>query len=273
MADEPARQPNLSETAPTGAAGAFTLESEGPRIRGNRVFYPKSLAEYAQTIGRGERTLKRWIEAGKAADPVDLPPLHRPPDLIAWLRKHRKNDIDDELLHRLGSPVAPTVASATTPPDPEAEAEGEEQPAPHDLSNLQIHDLEGNVMELRRSVAIAHRLLDQALRAQRPNEAQITTRQRAYKESFNLLRLAEADLLEYQKARGELVLKADVRKENNSIITVIVAAVHRLVKNVRPQLVDKKPAEQDAIWKDETSKCFRVLRDAKFTDAAAAGVS
>lgn len=100
----------------------------------------------------------------------------------------------------------------------------------------------------------------------RSKAERVEAAQRNYKSSLEIIRKAENDLLEWQKSHGDLAPRAIVANEVSRIVGSIHSAVKRLTKTVRPLLIGKNEAEQDAIWQEETRKCFRILAGSKFAN-------
>lgn len=266
--------------------GTFELDPDGPRVSGSRVKYAKPLKEYAETYGFDERTVKRWVERGKAAEPMDLPPLHRPALMPDWFSRRMERAVPEAILlaaseARLSVAVAkPEPVPVLKPAEPEpvsnappVEARSKVDPAPpdskelppkpRDFSNVKAMTFEENVEALRRQLAIQFELLQEAMAG--ADNGLMSSRQKAYRECMAELRKAEQDLLTWQEERGDLARLTEVRSENNRIASTVFNAVLRLVKNVRPQLAGKTEAEQDKIWDRETLACFSILKSAKFT--------
>jgi hypothetical protein len=272
------------------AAPSLVLETDAPRVTGSRVFYPETLAEYAKRFGGvasggpSEKTLKRWVQRGRFSDPegkvplvpLDLPPYHNPVALPAWCERRLTNRPPDWVLRvahaAASSPATPPPSQESPPPpgpDPSSSAAAPSPTptsAPRDTSDLVALDFQANVHQLRLSLAMDSRLLEEAKRADPLDEALIVKRQRAYRETYDLLRKSEADLIDWQEQTGRLAPRDDIRAENTRIAASIFSAVLRLVGNIRPKLAGKPPSEQDALWREETMRCFISLRDAKFTD-------
>ena len=265
----------VSELTAPGSIPSFALaDGDGPRIVGKRAKYPEPLSVYAARFGSDERTLKRYVARGREVDPPDLPPFHRPADLHAWCERRMPNRCPQWVLDIASKfhepaeklqemePSAPIIAEkplvVATSDIPHA---GES--AGRDFSDVEILDLAANVEELRRSLAVSLRLLNEAQRGN--DEALIGTRQRVYNTTFDMLRKAENDLVTWRREMGLLVPREDVRRENNRIASTVVSAVMRLLKTARPQLSGKSEPEQDRIWLHETRNCFSVLKGAKFT--------
>lgn len=271
----------VSETK-SGSSSGFQLDPDGPRIVGSRVRYPRTMAEYAKVYGDvDEKTVKRWVARGRAAD--DLPPLHRPALMPDWFSRRMERAVPEAILlaaseaNLSASPPTPepvlksepaALDSHTPPADPvpkvpETTPPGETPPPPRDFSKVKGMSFEENVENLRRQLAIQSKLMEEAMTGQ--DNGLMASRQRSYRDTMAELRKAESDLIKWQEENGDLARLTEVRAENNRIASTIFNAVMRLVKNVRPQLAGKSPAEQDRIWQQETLTCFSILKGAKFT--------
>lgn len=247
---------------------------EGPRIVGSKVAYPRQLSFYAVLYGldatNGVRTLKRWIAAGKAAEPMDLPPLHRPEKMPAWYGRRMAHRCPDNIL--LAAQKAAHDAGAALPAPTSVAAD---PPAQIELAAMPGLDLEANVEQLRRSLANSERLMEEARAGQMVDgqrivdQGLVSSRTRDYRETFAEVRKAENDLLLWKEKAGSLAPVAEVRAENNRIAAAIFNALMRLVKNLRPQLAGKSDAEQDSLWKRELLACFTALKTARFVDSLA----
>lgn len=267
------------ETKPP-VTSSFTLETEGPRMVGSRVRYPKTLGEYETIYRTSERTLKRWVAEGRARQPdPDLPPFHRPSEMPAWhQRVYPQREVPAvlwELARAESSNSVPPVSTEAPPPlvlstPPIGESSNSTPPLPRqstiDFSSVESLGFEANVEELRKSLNIATKLWNEARAQDPPDENRIAALQKSRLATMTELRKAENDLIAYQKQHGDLVARADVRAENNRIAASIFNAVKRLVANTRPKLVGKTQPEQDNIWRLEMLACFSSLKGAKFTD-------
>lgn len=171
------------------------------------------MVEYAHVYGVSDRTIKSWVQIGKklVSDRFpegDLPPLDYPKEMPAWRTRCMPNCVaDGVLLAAQGEPPSPQTARSTTaepplPPPP---------PPPRDFSNVEGLDIERNVAELRKTLAINKQLLDEALQGH--DENLISLRQRNYKDLLELLRKAEDTLATLRKTSGDWIEKSDVRTD------------------------------------------------------------
>lgn len=244
-----------------------------------RVKYAKLLVKYEEIYGHKVRAIKCWISIGKKSTPPDPPPLDEPAQMPDWWRRHMKHRIPDSINTAAAKSRAEAASRPANAPSPFgadglpiAPSPGAASAGPGDLSDIQTLDLRGAVEQLRRSLAVNHKLMQDSMRERfdeqgqliPPDQGLISARQNAYKQIFDILRKAENDLVKWEEARCDLVSRSDVRAENNRISSAIFNAVLRLVKNIRPQLANKTPPEQDQIWERETLACFSSLKSSKF---------
>lgn len=253
----------------------LSLAPDGPRIAGSRVKYPDKLSHYEALYDTDERSLKRYVKKGRSANPPDLPPFHRPVEMPEWWARRMHNRCPAGILNA-AEKARKAIASEPAPAQeqqPTTAADAPSRPAAvqRDFSDIQTLDIAANVEQLRRSLAIIERQLEEARRGEIVDgklvidDGAISSRQRDYRETFAELRKAENDLLEWKEKMGELVLRDEVRAENNRIAAAIYRAVVQLVKTVRPQISGKSEPEQDGIWRAEVLACFAALKTANFT--------
>lgn len=249
--------------------------------RGKKTKYAQKLIEYEAVYCKKVRAIKEWISTGKSQTPWDLPPLDDPAKMPEWWVRRMQQRVPDGI--NIAAANARDAAGPPQPPEnppPSAGvAAGSSPPGDsgvRDFSNLETLDLRGAVQQLRKSLAITHRLHHEALIGQEsngvPDEGLIRARQNAYTDVFDLLRKAENDLVKWERERGGLIARDEVRGENNRIASAIYNAVMRLIKNLRPQLAGKTPGEQDQLWERESLACFASLKSAKFTSPVTASV-
>lgn len=273
------------------------------KLRGYYLYPLKHYAVvYGYDANSGERTIKRFVSVGRNVIPHDLPPLDEPAKMPAWWRLHHGNrTVPPGIRHAAANAVV--NASPSPAPAPQREPDTYDNrpdvyrsehpipaapaptppPVPREATPLAAEpsrlDFPSQVAELRKiadeqlqqlrtaSVELPpESLTDSVDRADwaRSKGERVESAQRNYKSTWDLLRKAENDLVEWQKSHEELKPTAQVASEVGRIVGAIHAAVKRLTKSVRPRLAGKSDAEQDAIWEEETRKCFRILTGSKF---------
>ncbi len=190
-----------------------------------------------------------------------------------WWQATHKQRVPAEILHAALA-AARMVQSATPPPAPAESSAAIESPSPPRRD--EGYNLPAQVDRLRDEQQRIQRQLDQARAGVLVGEVTVTNQsdcESLLRQSLAItpeLRKSEAALLEWQTAREELVPAIAVRSENVRVCGSIYAAMLRLLSVVRPLLHQKTDAEQDAIWRERVRACFESIKDAKFTDYAAA---
>lgn len=82
------------------APGLVMEDGAAPLPAKLRGYYKKKLVEYCGPYNRGERTLKRWVSAGRKVMPrPDLPPFDEAHRMAAWFRRiYPREPVPDVLL-------------------------------------------------------------------------------------------------------------------------------------------------------------------------------
>jgi hypothetical protein len=226
----------------------------------------EQLRRWSERYDTEHRQLRRWVKRGETTD--DPCPLDNPCDMPAWWTRNMRHTVPTKILaaaksHAVARQSMEASVAAVQNDTAPVENPDADKPIHRDFSDIETLDLAANVEQLRRALAINLRLLTEA--QQSANENLLGIRQRAYKDTFDLLRKAENDLIEWQREHEILVRRDEVRAENNRIASTIHIAVQRLVKRVRPLLFGKTDGEQDQIWSAETAACFAAVKTARFT--------
>lgn len=231
----------------------LVLEPSGPVVVGSRVRYPEPLSAYAARYSTDERTIKRWVASGRSANPAELPPLHNANAMPDWWGRHMRRRCPAAILGAAGAD-APVVDLVTVQqPDPVV---GDGEPV--------SKGFELNVEALRKNLAVAERMLNQAQVSDPPNEAVITARQRVYQSVFSELRKAEADLVEWRKATGDLIDRKATRRLTNRISADLNRRVKNLFRELWSQVSAKPVAEGCRIFCNAVDDCWRALEDPEF---------
>ena len=201
-----------------------------PRIIGTRARYPRQLAEYAAHYGVHIWSVKQWIKIGKASD-AGLPPLDQAEEMAGWYERTHKHRAPDSLLALAARASEQHEAPANMPPAGKPRV---------DHLTIEGQDFESNVASLRRTHAFNQRLLDEAMAARQPSEAEIALRHRNYERSLELLRRAELSLFELQERKGELISLCDVQREAAEALEVLAVTrqtmARRIIEGMRQRL-------------------------------------
>jgi hypothetical protein len=133
----------------------------------------------------------------------------------------------DKLLGFLPRNADPRASSGDVAPPASSGDTG-----PRDFSDVRGLDIRANVEALRQTHAINKKLLDEALRADPPNDSLTQLRQKNFERSFELLRKGEASLIEIEKQRGGLVDPEPIRGEIAQVLESL-----RLMRETMPRRI------------------------------------
>ena len=230
--------------------------------------FQRKLREYAAAFGyTDDRTIKNWLRVGK--DNGDIPPLDSPelmPDW--WTRNHRGRPLPQNLrgLSQLElAPVAPLppVASVPAPADVLPLLAGDS--FPEQVAALRV-ELNRSRRELESIAAeVCPKDEKDAIAWARGRSSRLEIAQRNFKGTFDILRKAENDLVEWQAKNALLVPKAEVASEFTRIVGAFYSAVKRLTKKLRPQLQGLPDAAADNVWQNGVRECFESLQRSDFS--------
>lgn len=214
-----------------------TVKSKPPVNTRKHAAYAKPYLAYAQEFDSGARAIKGWVKFGKQND--DLPPLDRPAEMAAWWARVMKHSVPEKLLALSRSPIPPS--DSPQPNLPPA--------APRDFSHIRGLDLNENVQELRRTLAIDKYLLDEAKAGR--EESLVALRERNYKSSFELLRKAEITLQNLQQGSGNLIDRDSVEVELAQILESL-----RIMRETMPRRI---LAEFERLLPRRLARVFRII--------------
>jgi hypothetical protein len=228
-----------------------------------RAKYGKTILEYVGAFGLGagsERTLKRYVAAGRKKDPVDLPPFDEPHLLAAWWRRTMKNKVPDWMVLR------EQVGAVEEKKDEKGEVH-EDLPPAFDMMGLAADagDAEkelwvmANGFRTEMEIARKNRMSDRWWRAY--NE---------YKKLIEELRKWEKDRSTKRLQRGEVmetaVVVESLTRIFGSVSQTFTGCLFDLAKQLRPDL---EASEAMAIVYPMRDKVFAALKESKFAEAAA----
>lgn len=246
-----------SETAPTTG-------------RRKRVKYARRLIDYARAYGYSDdRTIKNWVATGK--DNGELPPLDSPELMADWWKRHHHNRPLPASLCGLGQlelapvsapPTAPAETTQPAPPSPMTSGKS----FPEQVAELR-RVLDRSLAELQAVTAetCPPDVTDREAWA-RGRSARMEIARKNYQGSFDVLRKAENDLVEWERQHEVLVPRSEVAEEVSRIFRAIHAGVKRLLRKVRPALHGLPDAAADQLWDAETRACFDSLLRSQFAD-------
>lgn len=179
--------------------------------------YREKIAHYAALYEQSDRTIKRWIAAGRKKD--DPPPLDDPIEMPAWFPRHHKHRVPEVLIRRAeearGEVVAPASAEAE-------EARGAvAAPAYRPPSELpEGSGYEAELQRVRDEAQKAAGILKDAERGGVP--AEIESARRQYDRALKLLREFERDATKILTERGTLV--------DRSVVEALLLQKHAAIR-------------------------------------------
>jgi hypothetical protein len=220
-------------------------------VGSDRARYANDLAHYVSTYGRGERQLKRWIAAGKAAQPPELPPLDEPAKMHGWWVKHMTQKPPTRIVELA---LAKNSAGART-----------DDVSGRSIDITQIEVNEGDELRTARGIlaAVGSQLAD----AYRTNDdAAIDRLQRRWEKAMNAKRLAENAERSAKKQAGELVPVSELFPELSQLLATLRVMRTTMGRRIRARLTlpPDLDAKLDAIIEDERRGEEAVLRRLSF---------
>ncbi|PAW76831.1 MAG: hypothetical protein B9S32_13920 [Verrucomicrobia bacterium Tous-C9LFEB] len=228
--------------------------------------YLRKHSEYAIIYGFEKRTIKRWIQTGREANPPELPPLDDPSAMPSWWGKYMTWRVPDKIIEAARaakaaespaplSPVAvPVPIDSPLPPSPPVSVE--------ESGEL---GLQGSLARLRDAERKAYNAWQLVLSAAEPNDGEIKNKQRIWTDIADQLRATEKASPDILQASGDLVSKSELQKVLAEIHTTIAQSFRAMIRRVLPKIQNLTPTEADAIWNEEVDRVFAALRTNEFT--------
>lgn len=197
----------------------------------------RTYEDYAAFFGKGLRTVKRWAAIGRAkADPC---PFDEPRRLPEWWQRNMEYSMPADVLAICirpppteGPSAAADAGALGSIPVPTEPAAGNR--ALINVSDLAAIGLKENVERLSKIHRANLELLEKAFGGS--SDAELQLRQRNAEKSARMLSDAQRNYDDYQKAHGELVVLADVKRDllrvhtsmAQSLVSVFVGlGIHR----------------------------------------------
>jgi hypothetical protein len=228
-----------------------------PEERGaatGRTVYAKEQKHYAALYQQSERTIKRWVKAGR--DGLDLPPLDDPLKMIEWWPRHYKHKVPDAILSAARSApssadrVAAPVATPVVRSEPATMA-GEVGTGFHEM-----------LQRVRVSEAAAYRAYNDALAA--GDEAKLPAARKTWAELSKQLRELERDAGDILAKSGALIEKAAVEKLIAEIHGPIVNGLRSMWRKIRVRMLSAPDGQQDKVWQEECDRLLGRLNESGF---------
>lgn len=258
---------------------------------GKRLRSARGYAAYAADIGISLRTIKRWVARGKiVADPFPLEELET---ACTWWARHQRNTPPAELVAAsarakranstatagadsaslsagatspAASPIAPSlIASGSAPASGSPGSAPSASNSPHQASasnspqplmadaDMVAGTVEQNLHRLHIIHSANLTLLERAFAGS--NEADIINRQRNAQRSGEMLNAAQRAFDEYQRARGDVVVIAEVKRDLVRIHSAMAQSLLSIIEDLGVPR-SRAVASVDA-W-------FRMLRESAF---------
>lgn len=227
--------------------------------------YLRKHVEYSTIYGFEKRTIKRWIQTGRDANPPELPPLDDPAAMPGWWGKYMTWRVPDKIIAAASAAKAaeapasqpvvvpvPAVADSAPPPPPHIEETGE-------------LGLQGSLDRLRDAERNAHAAYIAAVSAVEPNDGEIKNKQRIWTDIANQLRATEKASPDILLASGDLVSKSELQKVLAEIHITIAQSFRAMIRRVRPKIQNLTPTAADAVWNEEVDRVFAALKNNEFT--------
>lgn len=224
--------------------------------------YKLPYKEYVPIYGKQIRTIKWWIQQGKAAEGgPDLPPLDCPAEMPAWWKRRMKQtcpkSVVDAARAAAGpSPSAPTATPGTRPALPV----GSTPVAAPRMENLAVSSQEQSLLHLKEQLARArHDLLEEQNKAE-PDPVKLETKERKWRELRNEVDKAEEAVFKMRSKQGKLVDIEQLGAELQPMLVTVAESVRSLITRLKPRLTAAtNDEERDAIWQAGVDECFTEL--------------
>lgn len=205
--------------------------------------YRKTYAQYALEIWpakdpeSSERTIKRWVQEGRRADPVDLPPLDELPLMAAWYERTHKWRAPEGLVK---------FAQRVAHPPPLA-ADGDDYSDDDALPPMVLGDaVQASDLGLQQAQALVKATYDQMHVALAGNRmTQYNALVREWKGLVQILRQWEKDIVQIQEGRGDVLRTRVINSELVRLFNAMAQSFfNALLKVIQEFATDLPPADQ-----------------------------
>lgn len=235
-----------------------------------RASYKHSIEKYAADLGwKSAKTLKRWIEKGRACDPPDLPPFDEPEQLAAWWARVMENKVPDRLLQLASGQASSQSAPLLSPPPTDSAP----PPSSSNRGPVTLPSGSGFGAAFERAQENERYASWELAEARKnPNDAgRIKMAQQAWEKAFDALRKSSKDAEQVMLSSGDMVLWSEVEKEQAECLQVLNQSLRSLLTRV----ATKVPLPGDLFhrfsraYQDELDKLFNKLADEDYAPAFA----
>lgn len=205
--------------------------------------YRKTYAQYALEIWpakdpeSSERTIKRWVQEGRKAAPVDLPPLDDLSLMAAWYERTHKWKAPEDLVkfsQRIADPPALLVG-------------GDDNESENPLPPMVLgSDAQASDLGLQQAQALVKATYDQmhaALAANRMTQYNALVRE--WKGLVQILRQWEKDIVQIQEGRGDVLRTRVINSELVRLFNAMSQSFfNALLKVIQEFATDLPPSDQ-----------------------------
>jgi hypothetical protein len=219
----------------------------------------KTYAQYQQIYGKAARTIKWWVEQGKAAG--EEPPLDEPMKMPAWWKRVMKQrcpkTVEAAAKVAAGSRSVETTVPKTAKPPPAKPS--------RPVVALEVSSQEERLNQLKEQLAIARLAMLEAQEEEPQEPAKIQARQQHWRELREETDKAEEKLFRARREAGRLVDQDEVGAMLMPMLTTVATAIRTLIVRLKPRLKSAaSAAEEDEIWNKGLDECFTELSEAGF---------
>lgn len=225
---------------------------------------------YAEQAGYDVRNIKKWIKAGKARTPIDLPPLDTPNLMPAWWGRNMKQKCPGRVLlwasggakaqeHKASCPAeSETSAGDTTAPARPA-VPGNQAPSETDLPEGKGYA--ATLLRWQQAERVAHRFYEQALNADPFNEGLFEQRRRAYERASEMVRKLEIGKEEILATDDEWGRWEDFEEQCAKALSVLANSLRSQPVRIATKLAltGEKFQEFVTLWNAELDYVFDAL--------------
>lgn len=238
--------------------------------------YRHTYAHYAPLLGVDVRQIKRYVQKGYEAKPsADFPPFDEPEHFVTWWRLHHRGEPAPGIVAFTATGKKAAAATQSAPgPEPaaaaKASASAEPTAPPLRFDFTGAGGFEESVRELRITTAAAQARLRAAQQRDPLDEGLVKSCSGAVERQMDLLRKSENDLFEFQRRRGELVPRAEIREDWRTLLSALRQMRRRMADNIAADLLKsgKFAPEQIVLVKaaveTERAREDQLLRGSKF---------
>lgn len=244
--------------APGGEETELVLQAVVIDPRAARVEKAHDYSHYVGIYGKGVRTIKWYVQQGRAAEGgPDLPPLDDPVSMPLWWSRCMKQRCPDSILK------AARAACATAAPVQAAPASSETAaaavPSPR-LENSAVASQEQNLQHLKEQLTSAREDQLKAENEDPPNFAAIETKQKKWRELRGEVEKAEEALFKLRSKQGKLVDLEQLGAELLPMLVTTANSIRSLLTRIRPQLAAAASEEErERIWQASVDESFADL--------------